>query len=91
MAQLEIEFETETCMTYALNKLDFGTLFRKLGHSETYMRIKPVGFLNNSNILSDIFARGDCIVVCMNKGTVFPMKGNLEVIKLTGNLKVHRV
>lgn len=89
MSQLEIEFAPTESTKLRLRDLSFGQLFRisKAPHP-VYMKVKSVNFLNNSTLLSDVFARGDCLVVDVRKGTVHVHSGEAIVVKLTGNLKV---
>lgn len=92
MSQLEI-FEESLAEPGAptLASLGFGKIFKlKRGGKNTYMKVKTVNFLNNSEVLSDIFSRGDCLVVMLERGSVNYMKGATEVIKLTGTLKISR-
>jgi hypothetical protein len=87
MSQLAIEFEERT-FDLTLNTLPAGTVFKKEGTAAAYMKVKPVNFLNNSNLLSDVFARGDCVVINLHKGTCFVMPGNTQVIRMTGKMQL---
>lgn len=90
MAQLEIEFEDRQ-YPLKLKDLQFRTVFKRKDNPAAYMKVKSVNFLNNSNLLSDIFARGDCLVVNLHKGTLFPMAGDTEVVILEGKMQLRRL
>lgn len=92
MSQLEITFEDKSDSDGpTIAQLAFGKIFKlKAGGRGTYMRVKTVNFLNNSNLLSDVFSRGDCVVVLLERGTVSIMKGDKKVIPLEGNMKVRK-
>lgn len=92
MSQLEIEFDESSKTICEVKSLSTGQLFKIVGRGKyTYMKVKSIGFLNNSDILSDVFARGDCLVVNMERGTVGVIKGTELAIKLSGSLKVKRM
>lgn len=89
MSQLQIEFEQpEDPTQLTCRQLRAGDLFRLRDGNTTFMKVKSIGFLNNSNIISDIFARGDCIVVNLKHGTLTPMPGSNPVVRLSGKLSV---
>jgi len=90
MSQLKIEFE-ERKYPLRAKDLPVGTVFKKEGHPAAYMKVKSVNFLNNSNLLSDVFARGDILTVNLHKGTVFVMSGDTAVVKLKGKMQLERV
>jgi hypothetical protein len=87
MSQLSIEFE-ERKFDLTLNHLPQGSVFKKQDSAAAYMKVKPVNFLNNSNLLADVFARGDCVVINLHKGTCFVMDGQTKVIKMTGKMQL---
>lgn len=85
---MEIEESSNGAMV-TLASIKFGSLFKYVGDSKTvYMKVKAVNFLNNSNLLSDVFSRGDCLTVAMARGSLSIAKGSHEVIIMHGNLKV---
>ena len=88
MSQVEISFADDTIVSLNLSRLQHGKLFRKSGSKDVYMKLKSVNYLNNSNLLSDVFARGDCLVASVNRGTVFVMEGKTVIVELKGNLSV---
>jgi hypothetical protein len=88
--QLEIEF-AERQHTLQLKDIPVHTVFKKQDSAAAYMKVKSVNFLNNSNLLSDVFARGDCLVVNLHKGTLFVMDGMTKVQKLRGKMKLERM
>lgn len=90
MSQLEIEF-AERKYPLKANQLPHGTVFKKADHPAAYMIVKSVNFLNNSNLLSDVFARGDILAVNLHKGTLFVMSGDTPVVKLKGRMQLERV
>lgn len=47
--------------------------------SQIFMRVKPTGFLLNSNLVNDVIARGDIFVVNLSKGTLRAFSGNIDV------------
>lgn len=63
-----------------LSKIGFAIPFlRNNASSSLFIKVKPVNFLNNSNLLSDVFARGDCIICNLETGTIFVAKGTEEI------------
>ena len=60
------------------NKINVGNAF--LLNNVLYLRVKPIGFLTNSTILSDVFSRGDIIVYKPLRGTIACLKGT-EYVK----------
>lgn len=93
MSQLSIQFEEKIETNIPLlRELTFGEIFTPMKQGKnTYMKVKSVNFLNNSNILSDVFARGDCLVVCLERGTISVMKGDLLVTRLEGTLTIKKI
>jgi hypothetical protein len=91
MSQLSIEFEQEKTSPL-LKNLEPGKLFiiKGRGAQKVYLKVKSINFLNNSNLLADVFARGDSLVVNLRAGTVSVMNGNTEIEECVGNLKVHK-
>lgn len=89
MSQLQIEFE-DRIHSLTAKDIPFGGVFKKEGHPAAYMRVKSVNFLNNSTLLSDVFARGDVLTVNLNKGTVFIMSGDTKVMRLRGKMQLER-
>ena len=51
----------------------------------TYMRVKPINFLNNSNVIQDILVRGDIIAVEISSGKLTAFKGDRLVRKIAGS------
>lgn len=90
MSQLEISFE-ERCYPLKAKDLQTGQVFKKADSPAAYMKVKSVNFLNNSNLLSDVFARGDILTVNLHKGTLFVMSGETAVVKLKGKMSLERI
>lgn len=87
MSQLEITFE-ERKYPLKAKDLPFGAVFKKSDSPAAYMKVKSVNFLNNSNVLSDVFARGDILTVNLHRGTLFAMSGNTDVVRLKGKMQL---
>lgn len=64
-----------------------GTIAQIVGNKKIVMRIKPTGFLLNSNIIGDVINRGDVLIVDMAKGTLYCVHGDITVIPLSGKLQ----
>ena len=45
-----------------------------------YIRVKPTGFLLNSEVIGDILNRGDIVTVNLTKNTLYYMKGDTPVV-----------
>lgn len=43
------------------------------------MRVKPTNFLLNSSLITDVINRKNIIVINIEKGTLFCMKGNIKI------------
>lgn len=92
---MQVEFEFPDVAPTTLPKLSsipFGKPFIfKLGNkSQPLIKVKPVNFLCNSSLLSDVFARGDCVVCNLTKGTVFVSPGTREVELIEASIKVKK-
>ena len=59
-------------------------------HRRLFMRVKPVNFLTNSNLLNDIFSRGDALVVGLATGTLSYKSGGLEIEYVAAELRVKK-
>lgn len=95
MSQLEITFEEQN-LGVQLADLSFGSLFIRnsdrgnKNKPSVFLKVKATGFLTNSNILSDVFSRGDCLAVNMNTATVQCLPGGISVTKMDGNMQVRK-
>ena len=73
----------------ALNQVPFGTLFQIyrlqtcLGDNTQYMRVRCVGHLLNSYLISDVIGRGDSIVLNIDEATLHIMAASLAVKEVT--------
>ena len=50
------------------------------------MKIKPTGFLLNSNIVADVSQRGDCFVCNLSNGTVYAVEADKLVTAINSEL-----
>ena len=53
---------------------------------QVIMKIKPTGFLLNSNIVADVSQRGDCFICSLSKGTIFAVDAGRPVIVIDSEL-----
>lgn len=91
--QIELDFPTATPHKL-LKDIPHGTAFRLVRPpklAEALIKVKPVNFLCNSTILSDVFARGDCVVVNLAKGTVYISKGTTEIVLVDASVKIKNI
>lgn len=54
--------------------------------TDMLMRVKPVNFLCNSTVITDVLARGDVLVVNTDKGTCYAMAGDTPVKRVISKL-----
>ena len=45
-----------------------------------YIRVKPTGFLLNSEVIGDVLRRGDILTLNLEKNTLYYMKGDTPVV-----------
>lgn len=50
------------------------------------MKVKPTGFLLNSNIVADVSQRGDCFVLALKEATMFAVQSSREVLPINSEL-----
>jgi hypothetical protein len=50
------------------------------------MKVKPTGFLLNSNIVADVSQRGDCFVCALKEGTVYAVTADRQVQEVNSEL-----
>lgn len=55
-------------------------LLEGLGIGPLYMRVKPTGFLLNSNTIGDVISRGDILTVNLERNTLYYMKGDTPIV-----------
>jgi hypothetical protein len=60
--------------------LGFGQFFQREFQSETFMRLKPVNFLLNSSLICDCINLGKVLVVNLETGNCYFIKGDETVI-----------
>lgn len=84
--QLSFEVLDDTLPNVMLNDISHGNCAEIAHNHKIIMRVKPTGFLLNSNVIGDVLNRGDCLVVDMAKGTLYVMKLSTEVIPLKSKL-----
>ena len=64
----------------------FGIPFYQPDSKKILMRVKPTGFLLNSNIVADVMSRGDVFVVDLAKGTVYAVEGGRKLEQINSEL-----
>lgn len=98
MSQLEIEeFLAQPARKHNnyLDLLPWGAIFKKKIPSnrntdDVFMRVKPVNYLCNSNLVNDAISKGNCLVINLKKGTCFIMDGATEIVRMKGAMKIQR-
>lgn len=98
MAQLEIEeFLAQPVRKHSnyLDQLPWGAIFKKKtptnrNANEIYMRVKPVNYLCNSNLINDQISKNNCMVINLRKGTCFIMNGDTEIVRMRGKLQIEK-
>jgi hypothetical protein len=79
--QLDLDFEPIENKFQKLGTLPFGSPFRIPGvKNKFYIRVKPVNWILNSNLVNDAINRNKCFVVALDTGTLGIKEGTLEVI-----------
>lgn len=72
--------------------LEYGQPFKRAdatgAHGPLFIRVKPTGFLLNSNILGDVLNRGDILTVNLEKNTLYYMKGDTPVVMKEAHIVV---
>lgn len=69
----------KTLRVNTIASIAFATPFHRQKSTALFIKVKPINFLNNSNLLSDVFTRGDCIICNLETGTIFIVKGNEHI------------
>lgn len=98
MSQLEIEeFLAKPARTHSnyVDQLPYGAVFKKKNPTqrsvnEVYMRVKPVNYLCNSDLVTDNIFKGNCLVINMKKGTCFFMNGDTEIVRMKGKMQIEK-
>ena len=85
--QLELLPSTSNSPAPILRDVIAGNVVQLLHNKKIVMKLKPTGFLLNSNIVADILNRGDCFIVDMAKGTLYIVSGELVVTSLNTKLQ----
>ena len=83
--QLELP---ELAVTNTINQLPFGKAFRFERSGQIHIRVKPVNYLLNSTLLTDVINRGKCIVSNVEKGTVYVVEGDREVMVVDAVIRI---
>lgn len=81
--QFDLDLELPAGTIHTLLEMPFGEPFRFSGFGKPYrfyMRVKPIQWVLNSNLLSDCINRGKCFVVALDKGNFQVVDGSREVI-----------
>ena len=64
--------------------MHFAQTFRRKGLTGIYMRARPVSFLLNSTLVSECLSTGKVLIVDMEKGSCFFIKGDEEIVLISG-------
>jgi len=62
-----------------LQDIPYGRAVTVVGSGKIVARVRPRGFLLNSNLVSDVLNRADCFVVDMKTGDLTVMKSSTAV------------
>jgi len=85
--QLELLLATSSPASPTLSDIIHGNCCRVKSSGKILMKLKPTGFLLNSNIVADVLNRGDCFVVDMAKGTLYATSATQAVTPLDSKLQ----
>ena len=69
-----------------IRSVPFGSWFSYKG--KILMRVKPVQFLLNSTLVTDVINRGDCFVVDMETGNLYVTDGSKSALFANATLVV---
>ena len=69
-----------------INTIPVGVPVWDVKGKQVIMKIKPTGFLLNSNIVADVSQRGDCFICALSKGTIFAVEAGREVLPISSEL-----
>lgn len=86
--QLELILATPKTPKPSITLADilYGNICKITGSGRLVMRVKPTGFLLNSNIIADVINRGDCFVTAVEKGTMYSMSGTTPVSRVIAKM-----
>lgn len=76
MQQLNIELEKHSATKYKAASIEVGECFNCFNKMHDYMRVKPTGFLLNSNVITDVLVRGDVLAVNLYTGVLRVFRGD---------------
>ena len=74
--------------------LPIGTLFRTIAgktgrlSDSFFLRVKPTGFILNSNVIADIMSRGDILVYNLSSDCIHAMRGDIGTVVCSGHFVV---
>ena len=71
--------QSELPKTATLQEIPYGRAVTVIGRDKIVARVRPRGFLLNSNLVSDVLNRADCFVVNMTTGDLTIMKSSTQV------------
>ena len=80
--QLELDLSNLLQDLSNINRLadiPYGRAVTVVGSGKVIARVRPRGFLLNSNLVSDVLNRADCFVVNMTTGDLTIMKSTTDV------------
>lgn len=72
-----------------INQIPFGQTCRLDGYDGYIMRVKPVNYLLNSTLVSDVINRNKCFVVNIETGNMFIVEGTRDAIRCHAETVVH--
>lgn len=86
-SQLTLELDSTSDDNFIAKNVSIGTVFSFSG--EHYLRVKPVNFLLNSNLVGDQITRGNIFVVRLKSATLSVFDGTRVVKKVAkASLKI---
>lgn len=89
--QLELIEVTPLSKQITLADILYGTVARDIAAKDKrlIMKVKPTGFLLNSNVVGDVLNRGDCFVVDLSTGVLYPTVSTKAVLPMDCKLQYH--
>lgn len=68
--------------------LPYGKLFKFVGKKGYFLRVKPTGYILNSELVADVLNRRDVFVTSVERGTLYIVEGNKEVIEIESSIVI---
>jgi len=88
--QLSFQELDDTSSLPTVASISYGECFRDEG-DKIYLKVRPVGQLLNSTLVSDVVGRGDCLCVDMSKGSLHIFASSKKVNAVAVNVLVNKI